>query len=152
MTDPITYDSTTARYQLPLLYAGQAQKEFTVNEAFALTDALLHCAIEGEADDPPAAPEDGTAWLIGPAPTGSWAAHPGQIACRELGNWLFVTPRDGMRVLNRSSGQEIRFNDAWLAPPTPAVPTGGGTIDAEARATIADLIDRLVEAGIFASD
>jgi hypothetical protein len=147
MSDPLIFDSATPRFVLPLLFAGQAQKEFTVNEALALTDALLHCAIEDEADDPPASPADGTAWLVGPSPSGAWAGQAGKLACRQLGNWLFVAPRDGFRALNRATGQEIRFVGAWIAPTAPAAPSGGTTVDAQARAALWDLIDRLVEAG-----
>jgi hypothetical protein len=118
-----------------------------VNEALSLTDALLHCAIEGEADDPPASPADGTAWLVGSAPTGAWVGQAGMLACRQLGNWLFVAPRDGFRALNRATGQEIRFAGGWLAPAAPPAPSGGTTVDAEARASLAYLIARLVEAG-----
>lgn len=147
MSDPLTFDSTTQRFVLPLLFPGQSQKEFTVNEAFALTDALLHCAIEGEANAPPSTPAEGTAWLVGSAPTGAWTAQAGMLACRQLGNWLFVAPRDGLKVLNRATGQEIRFAGMWLAPETPALPAGGTTIDVQARTAIATLIDRLIEAG-----
>jgi hypothetical protein len=149
MSDPLTFDSATARFLLPLLFAGQSQKEFTVNEALALTDALLHCAIEGQADDPPASPTDGTAWLVGAAPTGEWAGQAGKLALRQLGNWLFVGPRDGLRVLDRSTGQDIRYAGGWLAPTAPAAPSGGATVDAEARTAIADLIDGLIDAGIL---
>lgn len=131
--------------------AGQAQKEFFVNEAFARTDALLHCAIEGTASDPPAAPQDGQAWLVGSAPTGGWAGHEGEIACRQFGNWLFAAPRDGMAVLDRASGQIRRYAAGWKAPVAPEEPVGGTTIDSQARAAIAQLIGKMREAGLFAA-
>lgn len=147
MSDPLIFDSATPRFILPLLFAGQAQKEFTVNEALALADALLHCAIEDEANDPPATPVEGTAWLVGSAPTGAWAGQAGMLACRQLGNWLFVAPRDGLKALNRTTGQEMRYAGTWLAPVAPAAPSGGTTVDVQARAVLASLIDLLVEAG-----
>ena len=149
MSDPLTFDSATPRYALPLLFAAQAQKEFTVNEAHALTDALLHCAIEGTANDPPITPVDGTCWVVGSTPGGEWAGHGGKLACRQLGNWLFVEPRDGLRVLDRSTGQDLRFIDGWSAAEPPAPPSGGATVDVELRAAFAALIEALAAAGVF---
>ena len=116
--------------------AGQAQKEAFVNEAHALTDALLHCAIEGTAAAPPVLPANGANWLVGTSPSGDWAGQAGKVACRQAGVWLFIAPRDGMRVLDRSSGQEKHYFGSWQAPSAPAVPSGGSTIDTEARAAI----------------
>ena len=129
--------------------AGQSQKEAFVNEAHALTDALIHCAIEGTAAAPPGSPVDGDNWLVGASPTGAWAGQPGKLACRQARDWLFVSPKDGMRLLDKSTGQERRYSAGWLAPAAPADPAGGATIDAEARAAIASLIAALRTAGVF---
>ena len=149
MPDPITFDSTSPRFALPLLFAGQAQKEAFVNEAHARTDALMHCAIEGEAAAPPTTPIEGTNWLVAASPTGTWAGQAGKIACRQAGNWLFIEPRDGMVLLNRANGQQRRYFASWLAPTVPAGPSGGSTIDAEARTAIAALVAALRTAGVF---
>lgn len=149
MPDPIVFNATSPRFKLPLLFAGQAQKEFFVNEAHALLDALLHPAVEGEADDPPASPTPGETWLVGPAPTGAWADRAGSIASFQEGTWLFAEPRDGLRVHDRSAGQDIRYAGGWQRAATPESPTGGTTVDSEARAAIASLIQALVAGGIL---
>jgi Protein of unknown function (DUF2793) len=149
MPDPL-FDSRTPRLDLPLLFAGQAQKETFVNEIAARLDALLFLAVEAELSAPPATPSDGKSWLIGSNPTGDWAGRAGQIASRQASNWLFATPVAGMRLLKKSSGQEIRFVTQWNEPAKPAAPSGGTTIDVEARGTIAAILNVLVSAGILA--
>lgn len=108
MSDPITFDATTARFKLPLLFAGQSQKEVYVNEGFLLADSLMHCIVESETNTPPTSPVDGNAWLVGSSPTGEWAGEAGTLALRQAGQWLFAAPRDGMRIVNRASGQDLR--------------------------------------------
>ena len=149
MSDPITFDTTSPRFGLPLLFVGQSQKEAFVNEALSLTDALLHCAIEGVSSTPPTTPVDGTNWLVGASATGAWAGHDGKIACRQAGNWLYVTASDGMRVLDRSTGQEHFYRSGWQVPSVPTAPSGGTTIDSQARTAITALITALRQAGVF---
>lgn len=149
MSVPISFASTAPRFKLPLLFSGQAQKEVFVNEAFGLTDALLHCAIEGISTTPPTTPIDGTNWLVGTGGTGAWAGMDGTIACLQSGNWIFVTPRDGVNVLNRATGQTIHFAGSWQTPAFVASPTGGTTIDTQARTAIVGLITALQTAGIL---
>ena len=151
MSDPLLFESASPRFGFPLLYAGQSQKEAFVNEAHALADALLHCAIEEEASAPPGTPVEGSNWLVGSGATGDWVGHDGAIACRQAGNWIFVEPRDGMRVLDRSTGQELRYFGGWNAPTVPGEPSGGSIVDAEARTAIAGLIAALRVAGILPS-
>jgi Protein of unknown function (DUF2793) len=149
MPDPFSFDSKSPRYELPMLFPGQAQKEAWVNEALARLDAIVHCTVEGERPDPPASPAEGEAWLIGTAPTGSWTGKSAMVASRQAGNWLFVAPRDGMRIFDRSNKRERVFSTTWKSPEPPAAPTGGAVIDAEARTAITQLIAQLRLSGLF---
>lgn len=148
MPDPL-FDSRTPRLDLPLLFAGQSQKEGYVNEITARLDGLLHCAIEAEQAAPPASPEDGQSWLIAAGASGDWSGRSGQIAMRQSGNWLYASPRDGMRVFNRTTDQDVLFNAGWQAASRPAAPSGGTTVDAEARSAIAAIVASLTTAGII---
>ncbi|NBW76189.1 MAG: DUF2793 domain-containing protein [Sphingomonadaceae bacterium] len=150
MSDPL-FDSRTARLDLPLLFAGQSQKESYVNESFARIDALLHAAVEAELAAPPASPQDGQCWLVGAAPSGAWTGRSGALAAFQQGQWLFQAPRDGLRLLNRATGQELRYRGVWQAALRPALPTGGTIVDTQSRATIAAIIDALAAAGIIAA-
>ena len=152
MTDPVSFDSTSPRFAMPLLFSGQAQKEVYVNEAISLLDGLCHCAIEAELAAPPASPTDGQAWLVGTGASGDWSGRTGQVALRQAGQWRYVAPRDGLRVLNRATGQDLRrVAGVWRAVSPPAAPTGGSVIDAEVRASLAALVAALRQAGIFAA-
>ncbi|MEO0061505.1 MAG: hypothetical protein RLZZ08_65, partial [Pseudomonadota bacterium] len=138
MTDPVTFASTSARFALPLLFSGQAQKEFYVNQAHAIIDALLHPVVEGTADAPPVNPVAGEAWLVGTAPSGAWAGHAGKLAAFQSGTWIFAAPRDGMRIFDRAAGQDARYENGWLKAARPAAPAGGATVDTQARTAITD--------------
>jgi hypothetical protein len=134
---------------LPLLFAGQSQKEGYVNEVTARLDALLHGAVEAEQAAPPVTPVDGQSWLIATGASGEWSGRAGQVAMRQAGNWLYAEPRDGMRLFNRATDQDMLFNTGWQAASRPAVPSGGTTIDAEARSAIAAIMASLTTAGII---
>ena len=149
MTNPIQFLSATPRFALPNLFVGQAQKEFTVNEALARLDGLLHPAVAGEADAPPGAPADGECWIVGAAPTGDWQGEGGALACRQAGNWLFVAPQAGMRVFDTALSAYRVYENGWSLPAAVVAPTGGAVEDAAARAAIAGLVAALVEARIL---
>ncbi len=60
-----------------------------------------------------------------------------------------MVPRDGLRLLDRSTGQLMLYRGGWTVATAPASPSGGATVDAEARAAIAELIAALADAGIL---
>lgn len=149
MPDPLTFASTTARHSLPNLFPGQAQKEFYVNEAHAILDTLIHPAIEEELAAPPSSPVEGGCWLVASGGTGEWAGHVGDIASWQSGHWLFASPSPGMRIHDVSSGGSLAFTGIWQRLVAPASPSGGTTVDSEARAAIDNLIATLRSAGVF---
>lgn len=149
MSDAISFTSTSPRFGLPFLFAGQAQKEISVNEAHALADMLLHPAIVAEQGDPPASPEEGQCWLVGTEATGVWAGHEGEIACLQSGTWLFAAPRNGMSIFDEETAQLRRFHDGWHSAAPVNSAENGTIIDTEARTAISGLIAALMAAGIL---
>jgi hypothetical protein len=71
------------------------------------------------------------------------------LACRQAGQWLLVVPRDGLRVLNRATGQDARYFGTWRVSARPATPSGGAIVDAESRTAINGLLAALESAGII---
>lgn len=161
----------TARWALPLLTAGQAQKEMTHNEALAVLDLLQGASVVAVGlDAPPAAPVAGQCWIVGAAPGGAWAGHGGALAGWTAGGWRFAAPREGMTAWSEADGAfAIRAGGAWQVGGLPAAelliggqrvvgarrpaiaaPAGGNTADAEARAAIGQILAALVAHGLIA--
>jgi hypothetical protein len=149
MSDPISFTSAAPRFGIPFLFAGQAQKEFYVNEAHALVDMLLHPAIESESDTPPSAPQEGQCWLVGANPTAEWLGQGANLAGWVAENWVFASPTDGLRILDKTSGQTILFSNGWQRVVSPAIRSGGQVVDIEARDAIGNLVETLRNAGIL---
>jgi len=151
MSHPITFESSTPRLALPLLFAGQAQKEFTVNEALLRADLALHCTVEGEVAVPPSTPLAGQAWLVAANPSGAFAGHTSAIAGYTAGGWRFIAAQAGLRVYDKTSGCFRHYTNAWQRCVAPATPGGGTTIDQEARTAIGNILEKLIAAGILAT-
>jgi hypothetical protein len=171
MEGMIMSDDYTPRLALPLLSAGQAQKEMTHNEALAALDMLAQAvAVAVGVDVPPAAPEPGQCWIVGDAPQGVWSGQARTLAGWTVGGWRFHIPDAGMTVWSLADAAEARFEDGgWtigvaraarveiggvqvLGPRQPAIaePGGGTVIDAEARAAIGAILAALHTHGLIA--
>lgn len=151
MSDPLAFDDSSPRLGLPYLFAGQSQKEVFVNEAHSRLDTLIHCAIESVETSPPLLPEEGQAWMVGNGADGAWLGRDTALALFRGGEWQYVTPVDGMRILDRSTGQDLRYLAEWKAAEDFPEPSGGTSVDSEARVAIGSLIAALRVAGILPS-
>ncbi|MDZ7709419.1 MAG: DUF2793 domain-containing protein [Roseovarius sp.] len=110
------------RLSLPFILPSQAQKHVTHNEALTRLDIIAQLAVEGiDASTPPALPEAGQVWALGPAPTGDWAGQADMLAGFVNESWLFVAPGEGWLAFDKSDGRLFRrAGSGWepLAPPT----------------------------------
>lgn len=145
----INLNQATPKWQLPFLIPGQAQKEVTVNEAFARIDSLLSLSVAGVSASPPPDPYEGEAWLVSSGATGVWEGQVDKVAACVGSAWQFYSPHPGMQLLNEQTGQYLYYFQAWQASQEPPSPSGGGTVDVEARASIDAIIDSLRNSGIF---
>jgi hypothetical protein len=144
--------ATTTRLGLPLLEAGQAQKEIWHNEALALIDLAVQATVTAVGlDEPPAVPVPGACWIVGSNPTGAWRGQALALAGWTEGGWRFVTPREGMAAWHQGTRSIVRYAEGqWRAAAVVAPAAGGATVDAEARATLAGLIAGLRGLGLIA--
>ncbi len=162
----------TARWALPMLFAGQAQKEVYHNEALALIDALLHGRAESaDLGAPPSGPTVGQCWIVADGASADWAGQDGAVALWSEGGWRFITPRAGLRmdVADRDSAffhdgtqwragavrdEGLYLNEEQVVGPRlPAIaaPSGGGVVDVETRSAVADILLALRAHGLIAT-
>ena len=161
----------TARLKLPLLAAGQAQKEVTHNEALLLLDLLVATVGNAPSNDPPNGPTEGAVLICGKAPQGEWIGQANSLAVYTAGGWRFAPPVEGQKIIDEASGQEWQFRGGdWVCgavlaskivingrkvvgPQGAAIsgPTSGSVIDQEARSAIAAILGTLRTHGLIAS-
>jgi hypothetical protein len=134
---------------MPLLFAGQAQKEFFVNQALTIIDTLFSRAVTGSLAAPPAAPADGQIFRVTVLAQGEWSGHADDLAVRVSNVWHFIRPHEGLQLFDIAAGQSLIYREGWVAAAQPLAATGGAVIDVEARASLAALIASLSEIGVL---
>jgi hypothetical protein len=160
----------TARFQIPLLAPGQAQKEYFHNEALERIGILLCPVVEGASlAAPPANPAIGACYLVAAGGSGDWQGQDSAIACFTAGGWRFVEPIEGLSVIERLSGEAFQWRSgAWeggiarcrevriggetvLRERQPAIPepVGGTVVDSESRTALAAVLSTLRTHGLI---
>lgn len=160
----------TTRLEMPLLAAGQAQKELWHNEALQIVDVLVAGSVEdAPSNDPPISPSDGAVYIVGSQPTGLWEAHADHLAAYGSGGWRFILPAIGTQMLVKSGGVIASYRAAgWelgilrgsslvigdsqvVGPQADAIDdvAGGTTVDFEARSTLGAILAVLRQHGLI---
>jgi hypothetical protein len=158
----------TPRLALPLIAAGQAQKDVTHNEAVLALDRLVALVVASRSlTVPPATPPSGACYIVPSAGGAAWGHPAGTLMYWQDSGWLAASPRDGQIVLlddeevmlvrhgdwqARWPTAGLTINGRTLLAATPAMivpPSGGGTVDSEARATLTSLLTALQQQGII---
>lgn len=161
----------THRLALPFIVPGQAQKEMTHNEALARADMLVQAVVQAIAPAAvPVTPALGACWIVGETPSGAWTGQDGALACWTVGGWRFVAPFDGMTVWDEATHMvAVRIDGVWVRgdinarqimiegvrvltarQPAIARPSGGVTVDIEARSALNAVIALLATHGLTA--
>lgn len=151
MSDPIAFPAVTSALALPLLIAGQAQKEFFVNEALCLLDALHARAVIASQPAPPTTASEGACYRVTAPASGAWAEREDSLAVLIGGAWRFLAPAEGLLVFDRATNCMIIYRSQWQPAQSVAQPAGGATVDAEARAAVTALLTALQVMGVLAT-
>ena len=110
---------------------------------------LLHPTIEAILSSPPASPEPGACYIVGAQPSDEWTGKEGSVAGWIDGQWTFVAPNNGLIVYDRQTAGSLVYRDEWSRHQAPTLPSGGNTIDTEARDAIEELVAILRQHGVF---
>ncbi len=160
----------TDRLALPMLAAGQAQKEVTHNEALTLLDMLVQPVVQSASTMlPPTDAPPGRCWIVPTGASGAWSGKPGQIAGWTNAGWRFAEPSAGWQSYVADEAQWLCFDGtAWVQNQVRpqgfyvsgervvgsrqaaiAAPTGGTVSDMEGRAAISAILAALRAHGII---
>ena len=142
----------TARFEIPLLAAGQAHKELFHNEALTRIDFLMHPIVQAIETDPTTiVPVPGQSWLVGPGATDQWLDHDDHVAGWSGNAWLFFAPIALMRVYIESTDDFAIYRGSWQLAAEVGGPVAGSVVDVEARNSIESIIVALEAQGILKS-
>jgi hypothetical protein len=120
-------------------------------------------------DEIPPDPAPGDSWIVGPGAGGEWAGRADNLATWTGGGWRFIAPVPGMTVWRVDAGYRLYWTGtAWsdgnwpvaaltisgeqvVGPRLETVPSpsGGTTIDAEARTAVDAIIVALRTHGLI---
>lgn len=146
----------TPRLALPLLAAGQSQKDVTHNDALLALDRMVALVVASRSTPaPPASPTAGECHIVPTTGSAAWGHPAGTLMHWQGSAWLAQTPRDGQMALVADDALWLVHAGGWKLlrrvdpSAAPAMPSGGATVDSEARSAFAALVTALQQQGLL---
>lgn len=158
----------TPRLALPLIAAGQTQKDVTHNQAVLALDRLVALAVTSRSvPAPPTTPALGACYIVPAAGVVAWGHPAGSLLHWQGAAWLAETAGDGQIALIADESVMIVHRGGWrenwpvsglaiagrsvlaASPVSVSPPTGGATVDNETRTALAALLAALQQQGIL---
>jgi hypothetical protein len=145
--------ATTARHGFFKWAAGLTQSDTILNDLLEKLEIKLNASVVSRTvTAEPGSPSGGDMYILGATHTGTdwggYAQH--DIAYYDGTAWSNLTPIEGMQAVVADDDEIVVFNAAAWGPFAALTlaskindPSGGGTIDAEARTAIGSIIDAL---------
>jgi hypothetical protein len=133
-------------------------------------DILVAAAVEElPLNDPPNPATEGTSFIVGSSPTGDWIGNTNALATYTSAGWRFAAAIEGMVTWVKSIsvpatysgggwqvgtllGSRLLVNGVQVVGSQAAAiadPTGGNTIDTEARTAIGSILTALRQHGLI---
>jgi hypothetical protein len=157
----------TPRLGIPLIASGQTQKDITHNEAILALDRIVALGVVSRSvTAPPSSVQSGSVYIVPASEGEAWGQPPGTMMQWQGSGWLAVAARAGQLALVVDEGIVLMFRQDWQSfwpvkglevagravlgatPTNIPLPSGGSTMDTQARAAIAAIVSLLVQQGI----
>ena len=120
----------TPNLTLPYIFASQAQKHVTHNEAIRALDCLVQLSVESRAlTNPPASPVEGSRYVVAAGASDAWAGKSDKIAAFQDGAWAFYAPKDGWIAWVAGENILIVYDSGTWSPVSTGGGGGGGVTD-----------------------
>lgn len=109
----------TPKMGLEILSASQSQKHVTVNDDMRILDALCNITVINQTTNtPPGSPADGSTYIVGSSPTGSWVGYASKIAYYNSNAWQIYTPTTGWIAYDTAQNAYFQWSgSAWIPFP-----------------------------------
>lgn len=152
------------RGETAILRDPYTSKPYVYFYATVLLDSMTQAVVLSVAPSSvPSTPVAGQSWIVGAGATGDWSGQDGALATWTAGGWRFTAAFDGMTAWSLADAVQVsRIAGVWeigrvrasallidgdqvvgARQPAIADPSGGATVDAEARDCIALILEAL---------